>query len=73
MLIWVITISKQMEFITFAKKVSENDQEIPQSQTADHPTASRGRATGQVPLEGEEVYFYIKGMSPFLLLATFFS
>ena len=27
------------------KKVSEYDQEIPQSQTADKPTAPRGRAT----------------------------
>ena len=28
----------------FAKIVSEYDQEIPQSQTADNPVASRGRA-----------------------------
>ena len=27
-----------------AKKVSENDQEIPQSQTTDNPVAPRGRA-----------------------------
>ena len=27
------------------KKVSENDQEIPQSYTADQPTTPRGRAT----------------------------
>ena len=27
----------------FAKKVSEDDQEIPQSQTADNPMAPRGR------------------------------
>ena len=30
-----------------AKKVSEYDQEIPQSQTADKPTVPRGRATQQ--------------------------
>ena len=29
---------------TVTKKVSEYDQEIPQSQTADNPIASRGRA-----------------------------
>ena len=28
-----------------AKIVSEYDQEVPQSQTADHPVAPRGRAT----------------------------
>ena len=31
--------------INYNKIVSEYDQEIPQSQTADNPTASRGRAT----------------------------
>ena len=30
--------------LTISKKVSEYDQEIPQSQTADNPVASRGRA-----------------------------
>ena len=31
-------------FMGIAKKVSEYDQEIPQSQTADNPVAPRGRA-----------------------------
>ena len=31
-----------------SKIVSENDQEIPQSQTADNPTALRGRSTQPV-------------------------
>ena len=30
--------------VKFEKKVSEYDQEIPQSQTADNPMAPRGRA-----------------------------
>ena len=30
---------------TYIQKVSEYDQEIPQSQTKDQPTAPRGRAT----------------------------
>ena len=30
---------------TYMQKVSEYDQEIPQSQTKDQPTAPRGRAT----------------------------
>ena len=30
------------------QKVSEYDQEIPQSQTADRPTAPRGRAVGHL-------------------------
>ena len=29
--------------LSFTKKVSEYDQEIPQSQTADNPAATRGR------------------------------
>ena len=33
--------------ILVIKKVSEYDQEIPQSQTADKPMAPRGRATQQ--------------------------
>ena len=32
---------------TYMQKVSEYDQEIPQSQTKDQPTAPRGRATEQ--------------------------
>ena len=32
----------------YAKKVSEYDQEIPQSQTADQPTAPCGRAKGHL-------------------------
>ena len=31
-------------FAVYEKKVSEYDQEIPQSQTADNPMAPRGRA-----------------------------
>ena len=31
--------------VTHKQKNSDNDQEIPQSQTADKPVASRGRAT----------------------------
>ena len=31
-------------YLTIDKKVSEYDQEIPQSQTADNPVAPRGRA-----------------------------
>ena len=35
----------ESEIVTiFTKIVSENDQEIPQSQTADNPVAPRGRA-----------------------------
>ena len=33
------------QLFLFPKKVSEYDQEIPQSQTADNPVAPRGRAT----------------------------
>ena len=32
------------EFLIYAKIVSEYDQEIPQSQTADNPVAPQGRA-----------------------------
>ena len=31
----------------YVEKVNEHDQEIPQSHTADHPTAPWGRATEQ--------------------------
>ena len=34
----------QIEVKSISKIVSENDQEIPQSQTADNPVATRGRA-----------------------------
>ena len=36
--------SNQFDPKSFAKIVSEYDQEIPQSQTADNPVAPRGRA-----------------------------
>ena len=39
------TIESQMEKETIVKIVSEYDQEIPQSQTADNPMAPKGRAT----------------------------
>ena len=42
MLIWHFNISKDD---LFHKKVSEYNQEIPQSQTADKPMAPQGRAT----------------------------
>ena len=35
---------KHIDTITMGKIVSEYDQEIPQSQTADNPVAPRGRA-----------------------------
>ena len=37
-------LSKCIKSYFFQKLVSEYDQEIPQSQTADNPVASRGRA-----------------------------
>ena len=38
-------IRTDTQHINIFKKVSEYDQEIPQSQTADKPMAPRGRAT----------------------------
>ena len=37
-----------MEIVVTVEKVSEYDQEISQSHTADQPTAPRGRATEHV-------------------------
>ena len=39
--------SNDFSFIDILKKVSEYDQQIPQSQTVDKPMASRGRAAQQ--------------------------
>ena len=41
----VIHVKKSIKGIHYLKIVSEYDQEIPQSQTADKPMASRVRAT----------------------------
>ena len=39
-----LTVINTAEFLKHTKIVSEYDQEIPQSQTADNPMAPRGRA-----------------------------
>ena len=44
----VISVQINMKQVSYRKKiVSEKDQEIPQSQSADKPMVSQGRATQQ--------------------------
>ena len=42
--LWELSVAMETRVLIRSKKVSEYDQEIPQSQTADNPVAPRGRA-----------------------------